>query len=138
MWSDVTPLNFILRPFDEKVDIDIKFARRHHGDGNPFDGRGQTLAHAYFPQYGGDAHFDDDEDWTINLSSGKIRQLFKSANSYTIIIFSFLLVFFTILQVLWFLNIVWIKNKLKKQRDEWVFNLKQQCDLIMINIINAN
>ncbi|XP_059168546.1 matrix metalloproteinase-24-like [Physella acuta] len=70
VWSDVTPLNFILRPFDEKVDIDIKFARRHHGDGNPFDGRGQTLAHAYFPQYGGDAHFDDDEDWTINLSSG--------------------------------------------------------------------
>uniref|UniRef100_A0A2C9KBK3 Peptidase metallopeptidase domain-containing protein n=1 Tax=Biomphalaria glabrata TaxID=6526 RepID=A0A2C9KBK3_BIOGL len=70
VWGNVTPLNFILRPFDEKVDIDIKFARRQHGDGNPFDGRGQTLAHAFFPQYGGDAHFDDDEEWTINLSSG--------------------------------------------------------------------
>ncbi|CAL1527311.1 unnamed protein product [Lymnaea stagnalis] len=70
IWGEVTPLNFILRPYDEKVDIDVKFARRHHGDGNPFDGRGQTLAHAYFPQYGGDAHFDDDEDWTVDLSSG--------------------------------------------------------------------
>ena len=24
------------------------------------------VAHAFFPEFGGDAHFDDGEDWTVN------------------------------------------------------------------------
>ena len=50
--------------------IDISFNRFNHGDGDPFDGRGGTLAHAYFPIYGGNAHFDDSEFWTINSYRG--------------------------------------------------------------------
>ncbi|XP_048747767.2 matrix metalloproteinase-16-like isoform X2 [Ostrea edulis] len=67
-WANVTPLTFTL--VTGKADMDIRFERRYHGDNNPFDGKGQTLAHAYFPRYGGDAHFDDDERWTLNIPRG--------------------------------------------------------------------
>lgn len=69
VWSDVTPMNFIPKK-EGRVHIDIRFVISEHGDGDPFDGPGNTLAHAYFPQYGGDAHFDDEEYWTINSYSG--------------------------------------------------------------------
>ncbi|NXY74226.1 MMP3 protein, partial [Glareola pratincola] len=65
VWSDVTPLRF-KRVYNKPADIVIGFARREHGDGYPFDGRGNTLAHAFGPGegIGGDAHFDDDERWS--------------------------------------------------------------------------
>ncbi|XP_061876374.1 matrilysin [Colius striatus] len=65
VWSDVTPLRF-QRISRGNADIMIAFARHEHGDGNPFDGRGNTLAHAFAPGegLGGDAHFDDDEWWS--------------------------------------------------------------------------
>ena len=69
VWSDVTDLKF--RQKDSgPVHIDINFASRDHGDGDPFDGEGGTLAHAFFPVFGGDAHFDDSESWTINSYKG--------------------------------------------------------------------
>ena len=70
VWSDVTPLNFIVKK-DGRVHIDIRFVTGEHGDGDPFDGPGSTLAHAYFPQYGGDAHFDNEEQWTVSSYAGK-------------------------------------------------------------------
>ncbi|KAM8829369.1 matrix metalloproteinase-9 isoform 2-T4 [Synchiropus picturatus] len=66
VWSDVTPLTFT-RLFDGTADIMISFGRADHGDPYPFDGKDGLLAHAYPPGDGlqGDAHFDDDENWTL-------------------------------------------------------------------------
>ncbi|CAO2636207.1 Collagenase 3 [Lemmus lemmus] len=74
VWSDVTPLNFT-RIHDGTADIMISFGTKEHGDFYPFDGPSGLLAHAFppGPNYGGDAHFDDDETWT---SSSKGYNLF--------------------------------------------------------------
>ncbi|XP_022903605.2 matrix metalloproteinase-14-like isoform X1 [Onthophagus taurus] len=69
VWSEYTDLTF-KQVKTGKVNIEIKFIKGEHGDGDPFDGPGGTLAHSYFPVYGGDIHFDDDEHWTINKHHG--------------------------------------------------------------------
>lgn len=63
--------------FNSVFNCCYRFETGEHGDGDPFDGQGGTLAHAYFPVYGGDAHFDDSEQWTIN--SGRGTNLFQVA-----------------------------------------------------------
>lgn len=77
IWSEASPLTFT-RKETGTVDIDIRFEKYWHGDNNPFDGKGQTLAHAFFPQFGGDAHFDDDEPWTVNVPDGMIFFRFQA------------------------------------------------------------
>ncbi|CAK7317434.1 MMP3 [Vulpes lagopus] len=92
VWKEVTPLTFS-RTDEGEADIKISFAVRDHGDFNPFDGPGNVLGHAYPPGPGiyGDAHFDDDEQWTRDTSGtnlflvaahelGHSLGLFHSAN----------------------------------------------------------
>jgi len=69
MWEAATDLTFSLKS-SGSVHIEIRFERYEHGDGDAFDGPGGTLAHAYFPQYGGDVHVDDTEFWTIDSFKG--------------------------------------------------------------------
>ena len=70
VWSDHTDLTFTQKR-SGKVHIDISFLKGEHGDGDPFDGSGGTLAHAFFPVFGGDAHFDDAENWTKGSFRGE-------------------------------------------------------------------
>ncbi|KAH9503874.1 Matrix metalloproteinase-14 [Bulinus truncatus] len=71
VWSDATPLSFT-EVSDHSADIMIQFASQYHSDGYPFDGKGMVLGHAFFPgaDKGGDTHFDDDENWTVNSTDG--------------------------------------------------------------------
>lgn len=71
-WEEHTRLWFVAVNDDDgqKANIDIVFAAGDHDDGEPFDGKGNILAHAFFPRYGGDVHFDEDELWSANKSRG--------------------------------------------------------------------
>ncbi|XP_054830147.1 macrophage metalloelastase-like [Eublepharis macularius] len=64
VWSDVTPLRFTRTR--RHADIEIFFTSGAHGDKHPFDGKGGVLAHAFGPGrgIGGDAHFDEGEQWS--------------------------------------------------------------------------
>jgi uncharacterized protein YraI len=59
-----------LNEISGEADINILWASGAHGDGNPFDGPGRVLAHAFFPlswlgSLAGDVHIDDDETWVV-------------------------------------------------------------------------
>ena len=91
VWASVTSLTFTQKK-SGPVHIEIRFERGEHGDGDPFDGPGGTLAHAFFPVYGGDAHFDDAEKWTVNTYRGMSNRslhIFLLACKYIILIRSF-------------------------------------------------
>uniref|UniRef100_A0A3Q3F8R7 Matrix metallopeptidase 30 n=1 Tax=Labrus bergylta TaxID=56723 RepID=A0A3Q3F8R7_9LABR len=69
VYSDVIPLDF-KQVYSGTADMMMKFKGRDHEDFAPFDGQGGVLAHAFSPGegLGGDAHFDEDETWTLTSS----------------------------------------------------------------------
>jgi hypothetical protein len=92
LWAAVTPLTFRRVDMSSSPDIIIRFVADDHGDGNPFDGSGGTLAHAYYPPtppnspmpIQGDAHFDEDETWTITIppSTGDFDLVSMAAHEF--------------------------------------------------------
>jgi len=64
MWQEASDLRFE-ETNSRSADIEIRFEKYSHGDGNAFDGPGGVLAHAFYPRFGGDAHFDDSENWSV-------------------------------------------------------------------------
>lgn len=74
-WRTICGLNF--KPLSQGGNgtIQFKFAKGNHGDKQPFDGRGNVLAHSFQPLFSpapgenahqGEIHFDDDEDWSFD------------------------------------------------------------------------
>ncbi|XP_021296591.1 metalloendoproteinase 1-like [Herrania umbratica] len=64
-WANVSPFRFQEVAQGNRADIRIGFYRYDHGDGYPFDGPGNILAHAFAPQ-DGRFHYDADENWSPN------------------------------------------------------------------------
>ncbi|XP_063226236.1 matrix metalloproteinase-2 isoform X2 [Bacillus rossius redtenbacheri] len=80
VWSQHSKLTF-REVNSDRADILVYFQRGYHGDGYPFDGPGQILAHAFFPGTGrgGDAHFDEEENWLLHDQEEEGTNLFAVA-----------------------------------------------------------
>lgn len=67
LWAAQTPLTFSETASSNDAEIIVEWAVGDHGDGDPFDGPGDVLAHASFPNPYDERqvflHFDDDERW---------------------------------------------------------------------------
>ncbi|HJS18404.1 MAG TPA: matrixin family metalloprotease, partial [Anaerolineales bacterium] len=83
LWASQTPLNFTETNSEIDANIVVGWAARDHGDGDPFDGPGDVLAHASFPNPYDDRqvflHFDDDERW-VNSDSRNVDLLTVAAH----------------------------------------------------------
>ncbi|HLO28019.1 MAG TPA: matrixin family metalloprotease [Anaerolineales bacterium] len=67
LWAAQTPLTFTEVSDSSQADIVVGWYTGDHGDGDPFDGPGDVLAHASSPNPYDKSqvflHFDDDEHW---------------------------------------------------------------------------
>jgi hypothetical protein len=83
LWASQTALTFSEAATEGEADIVIGWASGDHGDGDPFDGPGDVLAHASSPNPYDDRqvflHFDDDERW-VNSDSRNVDLLTVAAH----------------------------------------------------------
>lgn len=83
LWAEQTSLTFTEASSRAEADIVIGWAAGEHGDGDPFDGPGDVLAHASFPNPFDDRtvflHFDNDERW-VNSNSQNVDLLTVAAH----------------------------------------------------------
>ncbi|XP_039257636.1 uncharacterized protein LOC120334233 [Styela clava] len=84
MWEWNSNVRFTKDIGDNKeniADISIAFGSGDHGDRFSFDGKGGTLAHAFYPE-NGRLHFDTDESWYLSIDDNQIwsdRDIFTVA-----------------------------------------------------------
>lgn len=74
-WQAAIPIDFSQVNLANSPNFRVGWFTGNHGDGSPFDGVGNTLAHAFFPppcggSRAGDMHFDDAETWGLTDSGG--------------------------------------------------------------------
>ena len=86
-WAAVTPLSFSEVANAANPEIRIRFVSGDHGDGSPFDGQSGVLAHAYYPppnggDIAGDTHFDEAENWSVNLPPAGIDLYTVAAHEF--------------------------------------------------------
>ncbi|MBE0681083.1 MAG: matrixin family metalloprotease [Anaerolineales bacterium] len=83
LWAGETPLTFNEAADAAQADILIGWAEGNHGDGDPFDGPGDVLAHASFPNPYNNRqvflHFDDAERW-VNSETQNVDLLTVAAH----------------------------------------------------------
>ena len=83
LWADETPLTFNEVADSAQADIVIGWAEGEHGDGDSFDGPGDVLAHASYPNPYEERqvflHFDDAERW-VNSETQNVDLLTVAAH----------------------------------------------------------
>lgn len=69
-WQREIPIDFVEVGAANNPNFPIGWFSGDHGDGSPFDGIGNVLAHAFYPgtcggTHSGKCHFDEDETWAL-------------------------------------------------------------------------
>lgn len=87
LWEGESVLRFQEVGAGQPADIVISFVVGDHGDFEGFDGPNGTLAHAFFPPpnagaLAGDAHFDDEETWSVDLPASGTDLITVAAHEF--------------------------------------------------------
>jgi Matrixin/Putative peptidoglycan binding domain len=86
LWMEVTPLVIVEAASGSTPDFEIGFFTGTHGPScEAFTAPGGVLAHAFFPNQGtlsGDTHFDDLENWSVDLPSSGTDLVTAAAHEF--------------------------------------------------------